>query len=183
MATAYPYASALQHYGVLLFFTSFFILHFVPAEDMGNLQRPWVLAVGLLVVTSIVMGVMLWAHQQITAVDLLGLVGGFIIVFAFPVLNQSDNTLFTWLYSAVFLLFSVWALSYGERHDDKFIINISFIWFGAEVLYIYFKTFGTLLHQSAFFAVGGVLLIALSILLERLRRRIVDDTAQQAVAS
>jgi len=101
----------------------------------------------------------------------------------FPVLNQSDNTLFTWLYSAVFLLFSVWALSYGERHDDKFIINISFIWFGAEVLYIYFKTFGTLLHQSAFFAVGGVLLIALSILLERLRRRIVDDTAQQAVAS
>lgn len=187
LTTSYPYASTLQQYGVVLFFASFFILPLLPAEDMGNLQRPWVMAVSILVAASIVIAVASWVRQQITTIDLIGLVGASIMIVTFPFLSQSDNSLagtalLAWLYSGAFLLFSVWALSYGERHDDRFIINVSFIGFGAEVLYIYFKTFGTLLHQSVFFAIGGVLLIALSILLERLRQRIIDDTMQQVAS-
>ncbi|HCX69533.1 MAG TPA: hypothetical protein DHK64_18950 [Rhodobiaceae bacterium] len=85
-----------------------------------------------------------------------------------------------WIYAALFLALSAWLVSYGMSRDSRFAVNFAFVAFGAEVLYLYFETMGTLLDTALFFALGGVLLIAGSLVMERMRRRIVNQVEGDA---
>jgi hypothetical protein len=78
-----------------------------------------------------------------------------------------------WIYGALFLVASVWLVALGTSQRNRFALNAGFAAFGLEVLYLYFETLGTLLGTAAFFALGGVLLIAGSLLMARVRRRVV----------
>ena len=60
-------------------------------------------------------------------------------------------------------------------------INLGFAAFGAEALFLYLETFGTLLDTAAFFAIGGILLIAGGFVWERLRRQ--ATSAQEEASS
>ncbi len=67
---------------------------------------------------------------------------------------------------------SVWAVAYGNRTHSRSAATFGLIAFAAEVLYLYFVTFGTLLDTALFFLVGGVLMIGLAAVLVRLQRRL-----------
>ena len=82
--------------------------------------------------------------------------------------------------AALFLALSAWLVSYGTAHDFRFAVNFGFVAFGAEVLWLYFETMGTLLDTAIFFALGGILLIAGSVVMERMRRRLVAQVEGDA---
>jgi hypothetical protein len=71
------------------------------------------------------------------------------------------------------LIIILWSLSRGVRFDDRFVINLSIVAFAAWFLYTYFEMFSALMDKAIFFIVGGVVLIALSLGLESIRRRLI----------
>ena len=80
-----------------------------------------------------------------------------------------------WVALAFNLLFfagMLWLLYAGMHSDDRFLVNLAFVFFGLTLLARYFDTFWTLLNRSYFFMVGGLLLIAGGYVLERKRRQI-----------
>ncbi|HJW81279.1 MAG TPA: DUF2157 domain-containing protein [Acidiferrobacterales bacterium] len=80
-----------------------------------------------------------------------------------------------WVAIAFNLLFfagMLWLIYAGMHGDDRFLVNLAFVFFGLTLLTRYFDTFWTLLNRSYFFMVGGLLLIAGGYVLERKRRQI-----------
>ena len=80
-----------------------------------------------------------------------------------------------WVAIAFNLLFfagMLWLIYAGMHSDDRFLVNLAFVFFGLTLLTRYFDTFWTLLNRSYFFMVGGLLLIAGGYALERKRRQI-----------
>jgi uncharacterized membrane protein len=80
-----------------------------------------------------------------------------------------------WVAIAFNLLFFaglLWLLYAGMHGDDRFLVNLAFVFFGLTLLTRYFDTFWTLLNRSFFFMAGGLLLIAGGYALERKRRQI-----------
>jgi uncharacterized membrane protein len=71
------------------------------------------------------------------------------------------------------LIIILWSLGRGVRFDDRFVINLSTLAFGVWFLYTYFEMFSGWMDQAIFFTVGGVILIALSLGLEGIRRRLI----------
>lgn len=59
--------------------------------------------------------------------------------------------------------------------DDRFLVNLAFVFFGVVLLTRYFDTFWTLLNRSFFFMIGGLALIAGGYFRERKRRQITAD--------
>ncbi len=80
-----------------------------------------------------------------------------------------------WLQGIVFIGLAIWAITYGQLRHDRLMVNLSLAAFGFEVLYIYFRTFGTLLNTSVFFLAGGFVLVTLALALERFRRRLAGE--------
>lgn len=80
-----------------------------------------------------------------------------------------------WVAIAFNLLFfagMLWLIYAGMHSDNRFLVNLAFVFFGLTLLTRYFDTFWTLLNRSYFFMLGGLLLIAGGYVLERKRRQI-----------
>ena len=180
--TSYPYATALERYGVFLFFVAFFVLHMLEADDFRAAGNVWSASMAAIGAVTVVWATLAWSRRQFTATDGAATLSVILAAVAYPYLLDIGGLIAEWAYRGLFLIIAIWILGYGTRHDDRFIINASFVAFGAEALAIYFDTFDTLLNQSLFFALGGLLLIAVSFFLERLRRRVIGASDAEAVA-
>jgi len=187
-ALGYPYADAMEHYGIILFFGASFVLFFMAPEDIGHLAMAWRWTMAILTALALILGLIAWGLKHLQRSDIMGFVGTLAALIAFPYVmsqlltDQSAYVWTIWIYRGIFLTVTTWLLSLGIRHDDHFIINVSFIAFGIEILLIYVDTFDTLLNQSAFFAIGGVLLIIVSMGLDRLRRRLTFRNDEEGTA-
>ncbi len=67
----------------------------------------------------------------------------------------------------------VLVLIIGVTRQHRTVINVAMIGFGAGVLITYFDLFGSLLQTAAFFTLGGVLFIILSLVIAWLNRRLI----------
>ncbi len=179
-ALHYPYAEALERYSVALFLFTFFIMHLSSARHIGEIDLVWRWIAAGLGVAVLVIGLAAWAAKGFTRSDILGLLGTLAATLAFPFLIQTQDHWIIWGYRGVFIAIVVWILGIGVRREDRFLINLSLVAFGAEILLIYFNAFDTLLSQSVFFAAGGVLLIVVGLGLDRLRRRLTATPAADA---
>lgn len=74
-------------------------------------------------------------------------------------------------FGALLLAASVWLIVQATDMGWRGLTVVGFLAFGAELLYIYFETFGGLLSTSLFYLVAGLLLIALSATFVWLERR------------
>jgi len=169
------------HYAFFIFLAAFSVLHMTDTGS-ASATTSW-LAFG--VVTSIVsVAAVLFAMRRnaATVVDAIGtlLVCLVTVAYVMTVGNDDDR------YDVVYLVFAlgviVWSISRGARMDDRFVINLSTVAFGLWVLYTYFELFAGLMDQAVFFTVGGILLIALALGLENLRRHLVAGVKLAAEA-
>ncbi len=187
-ALRYAHADSLKRYGTALFYGAFFILLFAAPQDMGELDTTWRWTMMALTSITLILGLAAWGAKSLNRSDMIGFLGALAAIIVFPFLitysdtDQNYIVLISWFYRGIFLAVTAWFLSHGIRQGDRFIINLSFIAFGAEILLIYMDTFDTLLNQSVFFAFGGILLIAVSLGLERLRRRLTSHDHEEAAA-
>ncbi len=86
-----------------------------------------------------------------------------------------DGSVGGWVALGFNLLFFagvLWLIYAGMHSDDRFLVNLAFVFFGVVLLTRYFDTFWSLLNRSFFFMAGGILLIAGGYFLERKRRQI-----------
>jgi uncharacterized membrane protein len=68
----------------------------------------------------------------------------------------------------------------GYRRDDRFLVNLGFVFFALTLMRLYADTFWLLFDRALFFLVGGVLVIGLGWALERRRRRLLDSLGRPA---
>ena len=75
---------------------------------------------------------------------------------------------------------ALWAVTLGQsgRHPIGKIIGL--VAFGIEVIYLYFRTFGTLLDTAFAFLLGGVLFVALAFILYRVDRMLAGRATSHA---
>ena len=171
----YTYGQTIARYGILLFLASFFVFQ-IAADDMRS-ETMSGLVMGItygLGALAILAATLTWRRDVYNLLDIFAHLGFVACIVIFPHLDVLGEITVRWLYSAFYLIACIWFLSLGARYNETFIINTALVAFGVQTIYLYFRTFDTLLSQSAFFAVGGAVLVGLSILLERLRRRITD---------
>jgi len=167
------FADVAEDYGITIAFAVFWILHVIPAHEAGATNGIWGIAAILLALGALAIGLSALAQRHLEGRHALGIAAMGLAALIYPLLTQSMGTAIEWLYSAIFLALAVWLVSYGTTRHSRFLVNGGFAAFAAEVLYLYFATLGTMLDTAAFFLIGGILLIAGSLVFERLRRRMV----------
>ena len=175
-SSEYTYGQTIARYGMLLFLGTFFVFqimtHDMQAQTMSGLVMGITYALGALAILAVIMT---WRRDLYNLLDIAAHIGFVACILMFPHLDVLGEIAVRWLYSALYLITCIWFLSLGARYNETFIINTALVAFGAQTIYLYFRTFDTLLSQSAFFAIGGAVLVGLSILLESLRRRITES--------
>lgn len=174
-ARAPRFASAAQAYAMALTFILFWMLQLAPDANAlqdgvatGGLVLCLLAAVALAALTVLAVSRRLLdlRHAAGIAVIATG-------ALAYPFIAAANADLVPWAYAALYLALAAWLVSYGTARESRFAVNLGFLAFGAELLWLYFEKLGNLLDTALFFAVGGILLIAGAFIMERMRRRLV----------
>jgi uncharacterized membrane protein len=162
----------IGHYAFFFFLGAFAILHL--ADTGGNPPTSsWLAFAGLMSAIALASVVASLRRKGSTIVDVLGTLFACVVTIAYVMTVGKNDDRFDIIYLACTLVVILWSISRGARMDDRFVINLSTVAFGLWVLYVYFELFSGLMDQAVFFTVGGILLIVLSIGLERMRRSLV----------
>jgi uncharacterized membrane protein len=165
----------VEHYAVVVFVIAFWFLHVIGRQE--SQAASWLGVAAILSTAAIVAGIYGLKNGAHTVVDIAGM-AFFCAATAGFVYMTNDNSDTRRLVACVAILVVIlWLLARGVRIEDRFLINLSLIGFGAWVLYAYFIVFGALMDQAIFLLAGGVLLIGLSLVLDRVRRRLTASTA------
>jgi len=163
------------HYAFFMFLGAFSLLHLAETGEKGA-TASWL---GFAVVMSVAsVGAVLASMQRnaSTIIDVLGTLFACVTTTAYVMVVRKGSDELDVVYLVCTLVVILWSISRGARNDDRFVINLSTVAFGAWVLYTYFELFSGLMDQAVFFTVGGILLIALGLGLETMRRRLVAAT-------
>jgi uncharacterized membrane protein len=103
--------------------------------------------------------------------------GAAILLAPFAVGPSSDYVAFELPLLTLAGLMLVWTIAIGLQRGDRLAVNLGFVAFGLWVVYLYASVFESFLNGAMFFGVGGVLLIALALGLDRIRRRMLTGAA------
>ncbi len=170
------FQTAGQRYGFFAIFFSYFLLQL--SGGASESETAWLLVAGVLASVCAVAIVLALVSDNIRLLDAGILMLVVISAIAAPYIVDSTGALSRYVYAALYIGLAVWAVDFGLEKDDAFIVNLVFTAFGAEVLWLYFSTFSTLLNQAIFFAIGGIILIASAVVLERVRRQLLANDTQ-----
>jgi uncharacterized membrane protein len=174
-ARAPRFAATAQAYAMVIAFVLFWTLQLEPPldelkEDATN--AGFLLCIAAAAVLVLLLALAL-ARGLIERRNAAGIAVIALMSLAYSSVQAWNALLVPWVYAALFLALAAWLVSYGTARESRFAVNFGFIAFGAELLWLYFETLGTLLDTALFFAAGGLLLIAGAFIMERMRRRLV----------
>lgn len=169
-------ALMVGHYAFFAFMAAFSVVHLFDGHAAGT-SASWFGFAGVTTLLSLGAVALSMQRKGATALDLAGTVfaAGATLFYVAQTRGNAGDTELPYLICTLIVI--LWSLSRGARLDDRFVVNWSVVAFGGWVLYTYFELFGGLLDQAVFFTVGGVLLIALALGLEPLRRRLVAPSS------
>ncbi|MFZ2469048.1 MAG: DUF2157 domain-containing protein [Parvibaculum sedimenti] len=171
-ATSMRFGSTMEAYGIVLSFGFFWVLQAMPPEH--HVSGSWIaiITIGIVAVAAFLLRE--WKAKRLSTRDAAGFaaLAGFGALY--PAFAAAVPALVPWLYAGLFIALGVWLVAYGSGQRSRFALNAGFAAFAGEVLYLYFETLGTLLDTAAFFALGGVILIAGAYALARVRKRVVN---------
>ena len=97
------------------------------------------------------------------------LVAGITLTAVYSPLSEKT---YTGLFNIIFLGFLILLLYAGYNTENIGIINTAMFWFIPLIFARYFDFFWELLPRSFFFILGGLVLLAISVVLERKRREL-----------
>ncbi len=168
--------SALQVLFINLLFLTFEV--FSRGDELGfrsSESSPWHLVwiIGLAVL-SVGFMIFNWfspSKEGLSFIELpagLVLVGLSLLFYFYP----SESYLYPVVFNLVMPALAILVLVGGYIHHEMRLVNLGMFWLSVFIFFKYFDWFWELLSRSAFFIVGGALLVAGSIALERKRRQI-----------
>lgn len=169
------FGPVLENWGMVIAFCLFWTLQV--QSDESTVSFIWMaLAFGSIAgIAALAFGEV--SADQLALRDYIGLILLGIAALVYPAINDTE-LLKLLIYATFFLVMTVWLIAYGTNRGNRLALNGGLIAFTGECLYLYFQTLGTLLNTAAFFALGGIILIAGSILLPRIRRRLVANVSE-----
>jgi uncharacterized membrane protein len=149
--------------------------------DFSIDPQRWVpVGLALLVLTGMASAAAAYG-RRIAAVDAVAAAAFAALVFALPFIGSTGNRYAIEIPAlAVTGAQLVWVISLGLRRGDRPAVNLGFIGFGLWTIYLYSVVFDDFLQGALFFALGGALLIAMAIALDRLRRAMLARTGASA---
>ena len=180
----YAYGQALARYGMVLFLVTFAMLQILPTDgELQPLQTSSQLIVFVLSLSTLAVVGINWRRHAFNWIDVVTQTVFVASIIALPYLAAISPIVVKWLLSALMIAAAVWFLGLGSRYNETFIVNLALIAFGAETFYIYVRELsGTLMDQSIFFGIGGLILVGLVVLLEFVRRRTMEgEGAEEAL--
>lgn len=169
------------HYAFFVFLSSYAALHFAAAGEESP-STSWLIFALTTSGVALAAGFVGAARKVISGVDVLGIAFACVTTIAYVLAAHKGDHALDVPYLALTLIVILWSLQRGVRTDDRFVINLSVVFFGMWVLYVYFVLFSGLMDQAVFFTAGGILLILLGLGLEGMRRRLVASSPKAASA-
>ncbi|MBZ0217623.1 MAG: DUF2157 domain-containing protein [Fimbriimonadaceae bacterium] len=181
------YAATARIYALVGLLGLAFLLRVAGIEDLYS-DGPtapyvaWIVSNLALMVLAIGASLLAMRAQVLRLVDTMAIAVATLLPFmvAYGLVTNMMNSkgLGLAIVAAIFVIgLAIWAIDYGHNRQSQAAVNLGLMLFGFEVLYLYFETFGTLLDTALFFLIGGILLIALGWLLNRLRLRLTEREA------
>lgn len=85
----------------------------------------------------------------------------------------------TWFASAILFVFALAQIQRGVTQASRLMVSIGIAFVALNIVVVYFRLFGSMMHTGVTFVVTGALLVVLAWFLERWRRRL---TAQMVAA-
>ncbi len=180
------FACALSRYAITALVTLIFFIQInEPNSYFASVNRPggyefytfWFSSSAALVAIGILISILWRQKTGYTTSNIVGLILLGITAPLFSITGADGLQTLIPLAISVFLI-SLWLITFGQDFADRNFINLGFVLFGGEALYIYFKMFGTLMNSFVFFTIGGIILILLALGLDRFRKRILEPAAQ-----
>ena len=179
---AYP----LSNYAISALITLIFLVQAMESKsyfvfyiraDPVLLQNVWIGGSAILVGTGILLSFIWRKKTGYSTMDMAGII---LLGLTAPLFSIVGVTgLATPIALAICLfLSSLWLITFGQKFSDRYLVNLGFVLFAAETLYIYFKTFGTLMNSFVFFTIGGIVLMLLALGLDRFRKRILKSPVE-----
>lgn len=138
----------------------------------------------ILVLIAVIAAYLSYTRNQLkTKSDILEMASLFFLMLlssAFTYLvpfNKDTVNLFSIIFNLILFLGSLGLIFVGHIQREKYFINIGLLFFAIGIIARYFDWAYTLMDRSLFFILGGIILIALSIFVERQRRKLLQDIA------
>jgi uncharacterized membrane protein len=180
------FASRYQAFGLVLMLLLMYIISFKDIYSdsaLGNwdlTQLPLEFTVSFHVAAAIAIAGVLWGliidikRKQISGLitsDLAGIIVAIMMGYLALVLPFATRTPYVIIFNIVLFAGILGLVFLGYFRGAGWLVNIALVFFGLFVIGRYFDLAWGRLPRSAFFIVGGLLLLGVGILLERLRRR------------
>jgi len=117
-----------------------------------------------------------WRGKRINTISLaIGLALACVPLVMFGIGHSGERGSSTVVYEILagtgLIILAIWAIQFRWQRDNRLVTVLGYVTFGVELLYIYFRTFGTLLDTALFYLIAGVLLVAMGFVFARLERR------------
>ena len=137
--------------------------------------------IGLLILLALSIGFALWHSVRIKPAQQLPYLnyGRILLAFvlALTVTNyfmagMTGSNSIVIIYNLSFFASVIWIIHAGLHTNDRFLVNLGFLFFAIGIVSRYFDTFWSLFNRSLFFMGGGLLLIGGGYFLERQRRKL-----------
>jgi uncharacterized membrane protein len=143
------------------------------ATHAGN----WLPAGGTLLALAVAANLAAAYARRLAPIDALASTGLVLLLFALPLIGGPGGRDAIEIPALTVMGAElVWVVSLGLRRSDRPVVNLGFIGFGLWTIYLYSIVFDDFLEGAFFFAVGGILLIALAVTLDRIRRTMLART-------
>ncbi|MGB8338397.1 MAG: DUF2157 domain-containing protein [Burkholderiales bacterium] len=149
-------------------------------SEMGtSMLSGW--GVGMLFLLALAIGLALWHRsrvkpgQQLPYLNYGRILLAFVLALTtvnFFMRGVTDNSLAVIVYNILFFATLIWVIHAGLHANDRYLVNLGFLFFSITVVSRYFDTFWSLFNRSLFFMGGGLLLLGGGYLLERQRRKL-----------
>ncbi len=174
------FSTPLSYYAASALVTLIFLVQTMEANSyfavFNTAEAPlffsiWLGGSAVLVGSGILLSFIWRKKTGYSTTDILGIVLVGITAPVFSIVGVAGLATLIALAICLFLI-SLWLITFGQKVSDHYLVNLGFVLFAAETLYIYFKTFGTLMNSFVFFTIGGIVLILLAFGLDRFRKRI-----------
>lgn len=146
-------------------------------SDQYTVLQTGYLAAGALAFTAFLLDWLLRREAPFILIETLAGIG-LLFLLSVPYFFPSKTLLYVLVFNVVFAGLTLLFIYQGHARGDMRIVNAGIFWLALYLLARYFDWFWDLMDRALFFLVGGIILVAGGIVLEKQRRRIRSSFGQ-----
>ena len=161
--------------GLLAILVAFGVLQFAETPSVG--EQPALIAALAALALAVILSVAAYLQKGVAVIDLVAVAILGIGAVGYALATPQDEVVQRLAGGILAMIAALWAVSLGQSGKHPIGKVIGLIAFGLEVIYLYVRTLGTILDTAIAFLLGGLLFVALAVLLYRIDRMLTRPAA------